>query len=187
MESVVPKPGPWRQTLEELAERASSTIRVACPFVKTAGVGVLLERKPPQVTVHLVSVVKAAHYHRGVSDTDALRAVLNSGGQVTNNQRLHAKVYLFDETAAVVTSANLTERGLSSPYEYGVLLRDHSLVAQVSADFERLCPPEVTGPVGEDALAEIDSMLAQLPPPARVAYPNIPALEAPPAQDATAP
>ena len=40
---------------------------------------------------------------------------------VRNYQNLHAKIYLFDNKKALITSANLTNNGLYHNFEYGVL------------------------------------------------------------------
>lgn len=47
---------------------------------------------------------------------------------------LHAKVYIADAKAAIVTSGNLTNNGLSGNHEYGVLLRNPDLVSKVRSD-----------------------------------------------------
>ena len=54
---------------------------------------------------------------------------------------LHAKVFVADETAAIVTSGNLTRSALDRNLEYGVLLREPDLVRAVRGhmlSFERL-------------------------------------------------
>jgi len=47
---------------------------------------------------------------------------------------LHAKVYIADERCAVVTSANLTHRGLSKNLEYGFWVSEPAMVKQVRHD-----------------------------------------------------
>lgn len=49
---------------------------------------------------------------------------------------LHAKVYVADERIAIVTSANLTEPGVSGNLEYGTAFTNTHTVQQVRADFE---------------------------------------------------
>jgi hypothetical protein len=57
--------------------------------------------------------------------------------EVVNLPRLHAKVYIADENAALVTSANLTPSGLDANLEYGVSTTDRAAVRQVRLDMER--------------------------------------------------
>lgn len=49
---------------------------------------------------------------------------------------LHAKVYIADERIAIVTSANLTQPGISGNLEYGIAFTEIQTVQQVRADFE---------------------------------------------------
>jgi phosphatidylserine/phosphatidylglycerophosphate/cardiolipin synthase-like enzyme len=47
---------------------------------------------------------------------------------------LHAKVYIADDCAAIVTSGNLTTGGLVTNFEYGVAMDEPSLVRKVKHD-----------------------------------------------------
>jgi hypothetical protein len=53
---------------------------------------------------------------------------------VSSLSKLHAKVYIIDETVAVITSANLTYGGLKSNFEYGVLINDKTTIKTVKQD-----------------------------------------------------
>ena len=69
-------------------------------------------------------------------DLAALRRLFEASpaSRVVSLSRLHAKVYVADEAAAPVTSANLTRSGLDRNLEYGVLLDDPALVRKVRGD-----------------------------------------------------
>ena len=56
--------------------------------------------------------------------------------ELTHLPSLHAKVYVADESMAVVTSANLTEPGITGNLEYGVAFTDGKLVREIRRDFE---------------------------------------------------
>ena len=56
---------------------------------------------------------------------------------VTYLPSLHAKIYIADTRVAVITSANLTNKGLAGNHEYGVLLRDPVLVSKVRTDLTK--------------------------------------------------
>jgi hypothetical protein len=74
----------------------------------------------------------------GVSDIEALRSLLDAGAQVRGIRHLHAKLYLFGKSCAVVTSANLTIAALDRNEEFGAVLDSAEDVASCSAYFERL-------------------------------------------------
>jgi phosphatidylserine/phosphatidylglycerophosphate/cardiolipin synthase-like enzyme len=50
---------------------------------------------------------------------------------------LHAKVYIADESCAIVTSGNLTDSGLNRNFEYGVLCRAAATVRTIREDIIR--------------------------------------------------
>jgi hypothetical protein len=49
---------------------------------------------------------------------------------------LHAKVYIADESSAIVTSGNLTASGLYRNKEYGVEIKERQLVGQIRSDLQ---------------------------------------------------
>ena len=66
---------------------------------------------------------------------------------------LHAKVFVADEKAAIITSGNLTRSGLDTNIEYGIVFRDQTLVRTVREDmlgFARL-----GSAVSLDAIADL--------------------------------
>ena len=63
---------------------------------------------------------------------------------------LHAKVYIADGKAAIITSANLTAGGLFRNYEYGVCVSRRALASRVRNDLLRFA--ELGGRIDRDAL-----------------------------------
>jgi phosphatidylserine/phosphatidylglycerophosphate/cardiolipin synthase-like enzyme len=55
---------------------------------------------------------------------------------------LHAKVVIADGELALLSSANLTDRGLSDNIEVGLLVRDHETAGQLDRHFRALMRPE---------------------------------------------
>jgi hypothetical protein len=68
----------------------------------------------------------------GASDIDVLCDVARAGTRVLSLARLHAKVYVVDDVAALVTSANATTNGMYHNWECGVALTDPATVRQLS-------------------------------------------------------
>ncbi|SMN01900.1 hypothetical protein SPONN_190 [uncultured Candidatus Thioglobus sp.] len=60
-------------------------------------------------------------------DLSAIQAFKNNGFLLKNISNLHAKIFIFDNKS-IVTSANLTNGGLHSNLEYGVLLENESKI-----------------------------------------------------------
>ncbi|NLO04799.1 MAG: hypothetical protein GX131_03100 [candidate division WS1 bacterium] len=154
---------PWDDVFVQLIRSAHTSADICAPFVNRGGTDLLLKDLTAQAHVRLLSSFNAAHFCGGYSDTRAFRDVLLRGGEVKNCQRLHAKIYLFDQTSAVVTSANLTNGGLRTNVECGVLLRDNETVAHLSEAFAQLWDDEASGRIGSDTLDEIESIVRLLP------------------------
>jgi PLD-like domain len=127
----------WRTELLEGRRRYSDALRVVCPFIKASPLNELLEvaRSEP---LEVVTRFNLADFGRGVSDIAALRTVLMAGGRVKGVRSLHAKLFLFGDRLAVVTSANLTRQGLDANHEFGCLSDDRSFVVACRAYFDRL-------------------------------------------------
>jgi len=88
--------------------------------------------------VHLLTDLSVSSLVDGTTEPAALTTILDAlpNTRVTLLPSLHAKVYVADSSAAIVTSANLTRAGLHQNQEYGVLLRDAQLVRSLRADLE---------------------------------------------------
>lgn len=78
--------------------------------------------------------------------------------------RLHAKVFIADDHAAIITSANLTRGGLDQNYEYGVRICDRPVVRRIRQDLEayaRLGSPIDRTTIGELAAIARDLLAAR--------------------------
>jgi hypothetical protein len=134
---------PFRGHLETLFDSATEELLVASPFIKTREAEWVcnrLARNGRDKTVHLqvLTDVRSANVLGGSLDIAALR-ILNSGlkrSEIINVPRLHAKVYVADESCAIITSANLTPSGLGSNLEYGIGINDATIVRDVRHDLQ---------------------------------------------------
>lgn len=174
MDAITPLCGPWEETLVSLVESTVRVLEVASPFVKMDALETILRRRRPEVRMHLASALPLKSFHHGVSDLSAFREFLRAGGRITNLPRLHAKVYVFDGERAVVTSANLTVRGLRSNLEYGLLIGDRGLAGLLAADFRAWCAGETASAVVDENLNDIEDLVKALPPVQKMSYPAMP-------------
>ena len=67
-----------------------------------------------------------------------LRTLLESGAAVRGLRALHAKLYVFGDSVAIVTSANLTVSGLDSNPEFGLVTEDPAAIRSCLDHFEAL-------------------------------------------------
>ena len=65
---------------------------------------------------------------------------------------ISSKIYSFDSTKAVITSANLTFNGLVKNYEYGVLVDDMDTMFYIEDDLQCLIDDELSGEMNKDSV-----------------------------------
>ena len=95
----------------EAAHGAKVRTLLCAPFVKVGVLELLLKALAPEIEVELFTRWRPDEVAAGVSDTGVLPLVEKRKGDVFLCGSLHAKLFLFDNTA-LVGSANLTAKAL---------------------------------------------------------------------------
>ena len=126
----------WEKELTDALAVDSSHVRIVSPFIKVSAIKPLLDQKPSKIQV--ITRFNLADFSAGVSDLEALRKLAESGAQVRGIRNLHAKLYAFGSTLAIVTSANLTGAGLSRNFELGVVSDDAAMIRACQDYFDDL-------------------------------------------------
>jgi phosphatidylserine/phosphatidylglycerophosphate/cardiolipin synthase-like enzyme len=134
---------PWSATFRELLYEVEESLLLVSPFIKRSKVAQVLRALEDRgiersVRVDVLTDLRPESTLNGSTD---LEAILDLGHRLPNFRltylpSLHAKVYLADQKAAIVTSGNLTESGISGNIEYGVLFRGGRVVREIRNDFE---------------------------------------------------
>ena len=126
----------WDTEFTDALHRDSGTLRMVCPFIKARALERILTPRPDNLEV--ITGFNLADFANGVSDIDALRLLLDAGGAVRGLKGLHAKLYVFGASRAIITSANLTGAGLSANHEFGVVTEDSTAIRRCHEYFEAL-------------------------------------------------
>ena len=123
----------WRNELAAVASAARKSVLVAAPYVKYDEAAWLCGLLRPGAEVITLANIDAEAVSSSALDLAALRCLAEASpsARLVALSNLHAKVFVADESAAVVTSGNLTRAGLDHNIECGVLLRDPALVREV--------------------------------------------------------
>jgi HKD family nuclease len=115
--------------LDEAIATDPSTIQIVCPFIKKGPIARFLKKQLPG-SLKVITRFNLLDFANGVSDLSALRMLLERGAQIRGIRNLHAKVYLFGDRRAIVTSANLTDAALSRNHEFGFMADDGRIIDQ---------------------------------------------------------
>jgi len=126
----------WGRVLDQAVAASCSEVRIVCPFIKERAVKRLLKGNRPD-EVQVITRFNLADFGEGVSDTAALRLLLDQGAQIRGIRGLHAKLYLIGQ-CAIVTSANLTEAALSRNHEFGFVATHDDIVRRCNEYFDKL-------------------------------------------------
>ncbi len=136
--------GEHARRLEAALRGARESVKVVSPWITAKGLNWLKDAVPPSVRLEIVFRWPERIGDLGATDIEALdesRRWDRAGGtEITCVRHLHAKAYIVDDSFALVTSGNLTARGLglggeskSSAVneELGVVLRGKKAVSAV--------------------------------------------------------
>jgi len=134
--TVRPISGNWWQELTNALKADRGELRIIAPFIKENAIRQLLSLKPKKVRA--ITRFNLDDCADGASDLGALEALLAAGAQIRGIIRLHSKVYLFGQSRAIVTSANLTQSALESNHEFGLAAEDAMTVGACGEYFEEL-------------------------------------------------
>lgn len=158
----------WKTELSDGLNADHSSVRIICPFIKQRAAQRLLEWGTPS-TFQVITRFSLADFSEKVSDTSALRLLLDAGAHIRGVKHLHAKLYLLGADRVIVTSANLTEAALSRNHEFGFIAKDAQIVGGCNKYFEELwskAGPDLARERLADWERRIDDHLARGAPPA---------------------
>jgi len=88
-----------------------------------------------KVNIKIITRLLKEDIEKGVTDLDKFRVLEDFGAEIRYNNNLHAKMVIVDNSVAIISSANLTKKGLAVNYEAGVCLKDKNMVNKVARFF----------------------------------------------------
>jgi|SRR3989338_5747334 len=108
-----------------------------------------------KINIKIITRLIREDIQKGITDLDKFRILKDDfGAEIRYNNDLHAKTLIIDNSVAIISSANLTKRGLSVNYEAGVCLRkDQSTIAKVAQFFNDIW--KESKPLTEEAIKDV--------------------------------
>jgi HKD family nuclease len=156
---------PWRDDFEQALRSVRFRLMIVAPYItkrEAETVRRKLKEQKNEVSVRTLTSLNVESVLAGALNVGALEVLANvsASSEVFTLPRLHAKIYVFDESRAVVGSANLTTSALDSNFEYGVALTKSSLVQQVIADVKAYA--RLGSEVRKENIAELSATVDNL-------------------------
>ncbi len=137
---------PWINYFFSKVQVVKKSLYLSSPYIKNTIATFLYEilRSKPDLnlSIRILTRIKIQDLIEGASDLEAFEKLLEIDklpgikAEVRCISNLHAKVYIFDEDSAIVTSSNLTPSGLKSNIEYGIEIKDSTAIQQMLNDME---------------------------------------------------
>lgn len=154
---------PINEIFYNLVSDSKKAIRLCAPFVKQDIVNNIYTNKKKDVKIDFISNISMPNFYKRSSDIEAFKTIIDCHDKVYNCQRLHAKIYIFDDKYSIITSSNLTNSGFKRNLEYGIFISDISLVDKTVHDFKNICYDENTGEINFQNVIHIQNILKNLP------------------------
>jgi HKD family nuclease len=129
---------PFEGEFRAALSQAQEEIVFSSPYINDAGVSVFID-SINKATCKSILVLTNLSSHNIVDNVTQPQALLKiydtfENTTISSLERLHAKVYIVDNLLAVITSANLTNGGLRSNFEYGVVFDEPETIKNIKKD-----------------------------------------------------
>ncbi len=162
--------------LAKQAQSCESRMLVGSPYVNN-GIIRLTGMVSPSVSRTLVTRTDLRDFAVGSSNLDTLCSLAREGVAILSLSALHAKMYIFDDTSALVTSANATASGMWRNIECGLSVGDKRVVKRLAksllSGFGAGEPPRMMKREELEALnIPLEAIKASLPKPNRSEAPD---------------
>lgn len=131
---------PWQGVFDSLIGKATESIVICSPYIGDAPCCKLTEliesKHRKTLSLLVLTNLSCENMLSRATDVTGLIRLYETIPNTTIRflPNLHAKIYVVDNCAAVITSANFTQSGLSRNIEYGIKLMEERAVQRVRRD-----------------------------------------------------
>jgi hypothetical protein len=122
---------PTLDWLREQAAACEKRLLISSPYVNN-GIKEITGYVSDTVNRVLVTKVSLTDFALNASSLESLCDLARDGVKIQVLGGLHAKVYIFDNYSALVTSANATAAGLNSNWECGIETSDKATISKLT-------------------------------------------------------
>jgi hypothetical protein len=119
--------------------QAKKEIQISSPWITHIIDELSSFKKKDGASIKIITRLIKEDIKKGITDLDKFRVLKDTfGADIRYNNDLHAKMVVIDNSVAVISSANLTKKGLSVNYEAGICLKDKNMVNKVAQFFNEV-------------------------------------------------
>jgi len=123
-----------RDKLAEFADKSANLreVRVSSPYLDNTGAEYLVKMLKNGVKIKLITRKTDKK-----AQEDALSMLSQLGAEIRYDKMLHARMIIFDDMAAIISSADLDSEGLNNQKQAGVLTFDKIVVRDAITFFDK--------------------------------------------------
>jgi len=123
-----------RDKLAEFADKSAilREVRVVSPYIDNTGAEYLVKMLKNKVKIKLLTRKPDKK-----AQEDALSILSQLGAEIRYDKMLHARMIIFDDIAAVISSADLDSEGLNNQKQAGILTLDKIVVRDAITFFDK--------------------------------------------------
>jgi len=121
--------------IRENLAKAKKEVFVCSPWI-TYLVDEFKEFNRKNINMKITVNFRKEDIEREITDINIIKVLKKIGAEIRYNNDLHAKMILIDSNVAIISSANLTRKGLSVNYEAGVVIKDQNHVKKALEFFK---------------------------------------------------
>jgi phosphatidylserine/phosphatidylglycerophosphate/cardiolipin synthase-like enzyme len=129
---------PFEKEFKTALSKTQREVVFSSPYINVGGVSILLDSigNVNDKSINILTNLSARNVVDNVTQPQALLKIYGAFKETTISSldKLHAKIYIIDESFAIITSANLTYGGLKTNFEYGVLTDDVESIKIIKRD-----------------------------------------------------
>ncbi len=148
---------PFINNFSKFIKNCESELIISTPFINKEGTKNLIKNiKNNDITLSLITNLSSKNIINDVTQASAILELYDHFkiNKIVSISKLHAKLYISDKKSAIVTSANLTNGGLITNFEYGILINEKNFVNQIIIDLNEY--NQIGNEFSFDVLGKID-------------------------------
>lgn len=158
---------PFAGAFQQFIDSLRTNCLICSPYISAGPVDRMLasiEKRGLQdfLRVKVVTDVSLGNLVQSSTDVSALIQLMEhvQHASVSYLPRIHAKVYVSGDEFALITSANFTDGGSFTNFEYGVAVEDPACIKAIATDIERYA--DLGGTLSLRRLKELDTCVTEL-------------------------
>ncbi len=158
---------PFSPAFKTFADDIATDCFICSPYITSEPVRMLVDtmtrkKLSGNVTINVLTDISYRTLAQGSTETSALLYLFDNHPKVriTYLPAIHAKVYIANQSWAIITSANFTRGGGAMNVEYGVKIRDRKIVRRIRRDMNeyRKLGVDITRDDLEDIHARVEEI-----------------------------